>query len=286
MTAEDRDTLGNTPRQTGLYRTDVTVIDVDVTSCPIIEENMRKGKGFLSDKMLYNIGLDAASTDLVCVSPHDVVFKLSDAAVFEGQLAVAETEEIRKTGEEEKEKIREKEGGEERKEEVRVPKAIIIPVYYASASARTHIHKKNSSSSSSMISDALAGGRHVGGRMASTHPESSSPSNTDVQSATVTVTAVSAAHHGYEDHIPFPFPSLSTPCGDQQSSKLLKAYIGTSDGHRIDDVSRVPFNAQVGVNYRSLGGFFSSFLLFIPTLKHFIEEHHLPLILCFVYHPL
>ena len=83
----------------------------------------------------------------------------------------------------------------------------------------------------------------------SIHPENDSPSPPPpigVQSATVT--AVSAAHHGYDDPIPFPFPSPSTPCGDQQSTKLLKTYMGTSDGHRIDDLndlSRVPFNAQV-----------------------------------------
>lgn len=92
MTAEDHDTPSNTPRHMGLGRADVTVIDVDVTSCPVIEEIMQKGQGFIPDKMLYNIGLDAASTDLVCVSPPDVVFSLSDAAVFEGQLAVAEIE--------------------------------------------------------------------------------------------------------------------------------------------------------------------------------------------------
>ena len=309
MTAEDLDTLGSTPRQMGLGRTDdVTVIDVDVTSCPVIQENMRKRKGFLPDKMLYNIGLDAASTDLVCLSPPDVVFRSSDAAMFESQLAVvAETDEIRRTGEVGNEKMREQEGEEERKgeggeeretreKEARMPKALIIPVYYASA--RAHIYNKNSSSS--MINDALAGGRHMGLGTDSMHPENDSPSPSPslspppppigVQSATVT--AVSAAHHGYDDPNPFPFPSPSTPCGDQQSTKLLKAYISTPDGQRIDDLnelSRVPFNAQVSFHFslsRLLLFFSSSFLPFIPILQYSISQHYLLLHLYFVLHPL
>ena len=102
-----------------------------------------------------------------------------------------------------------------------------------------------------------------------------------------TVTAVSAAHHGYDDPIPFPFPSPSTPCGDQQSTKLLKTYIGTSDGHRIDDLndlSRVPFNAQVSFHL-SLSRLH---LFYFSSIHSNTEVFYLRALssLYFVYHPL
>ena len=54
----------------------------------------------------------------------------------------------------------------------------------------------------------------------------------------------SAAPHG----APLPFPSLTTPCGKQQSTKLLKAYIGTSSqppSANLGGLEKVSFNAQV-----------------------------------------
>ena len=263
VTGEDHNTSSNSLRQTG--RDDLTVIDVEVGSCSVIEANIKQG--FLPDNVLYNIGLDAASTDLVCVSPSDVVFGLSDAAMFEGQFAMRKGIEKKKNREVEKQ--REYKGeGEDREEEGRreeegegegegegeeqvegsggdhAPKAFIIPVYYA----RAHHRHENSSRSS----DALG---HQDGEegVQSSQQERDSQSNIDTQSVRV---SVSAAHNSP----PIPFPSPTTPCGEQQSPKLLKAYIGTSDRSRLDGpegLSRVPFNAQVLLPSPS-----SSFLLF------------------------
>ena len=103
-------TTNNIIRQS--RRSDLTVIDVHVGSCEIIK------RGFLPDKMLYNIGLDAASTDLVCVSPSNVVFGRSDAAMFEDQLTGrVMTERKKSEDEEEIEKKREGEEREGRREE-------------------------------------------------------------------------------------------------------------------------------------------------------------------------
>jgi hypothetical protein len=238
-------------------RSDLTVIDVNIVSCAIIKENVKEG--FLPDKMLYNIGLDAASTNLVCVSPSTVVFERSDAAMFEGQLALTEIkerrrsedkEEVERKGEEEvqKQKQRERErqrqgqrGDEEVEEEGDyTPRALIVPVYHTS----THQHNKNITNAlKTLRSQSLKDGIN------STQLEAESPSELRLQTAAETVTVPmpvlsSAAPHS----APLPFPSITTQCGEQQSTKLLKAYKGTPDQPSLVDpggLEKVSFNAQV-----------------------------------------
>ena len=240
VTAKDRGSMRDYRRQTG--RRDLTIIDVEVGTCSVIEENIKQG--FLPDKMLYNIGLDAASTDLVCVSPSDVVFRLSDAGVFAGQLAVGEMKEKRKNTEVEKkgEEETEEEGGEV----FHAPKALIVPVYYP----RTHQRNQNSTESKS--SKTLKG-QHSDKGKDTMRQENISPSKADSQSVAATVTAGQRGH-------PIPFPSPTAPCGEQQSSKLMKAYIGPSDQQNLDDpegLIKVSFNAKVVPLY--------SFLLFVSV---------------------
>lgn len=248
----------------------MTVIDVNIGSCVIIKDDVKRG--FLPDKMLYNIGLDAAFTDLVCVSPSNVVFGMSDAAMFEGQLAIKERKERKnsedKEEEEEETKGRTKEGnrgmkkGEEEaqrqrrgqeqeqrqredevdeEEGIYTPRALIVPVYYTS----THQHNENTNNTyKALRSQILKNGIN------SVQREEESPSVLRTQSAAVTDTMPmpmtvlsSTAPHS----APLPFPSLTT-CGQQQSTKLLKACTGTSDQPPLRDpggLEKVSFNAQV-----------------------------------------
>lgn len=244
-------TTNNIIRHSG--RNDLTVIDVNIVSCAIITDNIKRG--FLPDKMLYNIGLDAASTYLVCVSPSNVVFGNSDAAMFESQLEIRNIEERKKS--EDKEEVErkgeeeegmeghreegnrgEKKGEEDEEEEgVYTPRALIVPVYYTS----THQRNENTNNTSKTFSS-----QNLETGTNSVQREDDSLSELRTQSAAVTVPTTvrsSAAPHS----APLPFPSLTT-CGEQQSTKLLKAYTGTSDQPPLRDpegLEKVSFNAQV-----------------------------------------
>ena len=81
------------------------------------------GRPVLPDHTLYNIGLDAAPTDLVCVSPPGMLFYPNDALSFQRQLTVTGSGS--------------RWGGLESK----LPIAIVIPVF---AQAKTlTVHEKN-----------------------------------------------------------------------------------------------------------------------------------------------
>ena len=58
------------------HRSDVTVIIVHINSCmPPLHKDNEKSSIILPDNTLINIGLDASPTALVCVTPHNAVFR-------------------------------------------------------------------------------------------------------------------------------------------------------------------------------------------------------------------
>ena len=264
-------TTNNIIRHSG--RNDLSVIDVNIGSCAIIKDN--KNRGFLPDKMLYNIGLDATSTDLVCVSPSNVVFGMSDAGMFEKKLELRGMKERKKSedtevverkeeeekeemkgrtkegnkgeekGEEEVQKQRQKQGQrqledeEEKEEGVYTPRALIVPVYYTSA------HENTTNTYKTLQSQNLKNG------ISSVQPEDESTPVLMTQSAAVTVPVImpmTVLSSTDPRSAPLPFPLHTTQCGQEQSTKLLKAYIGTSDQPTPRDpggLEKVSFNAQV-----------------------------------------
>jgi hypothetical protein len=69
------------------HRKDLTVVEVDISDC------MGKGMNMISpeapvlpDKTLYNIGVDIALTDIVCIAPAGLLFDPEDGPIFERQL--------------------------------------------------------------------------------------------------------------------------------------------------------------------------------------------------------
>ena len=197
----------------------LTVIEVTTGSCAGVHKSTSNGSSVtpVPDNMLYNIGLDSAATDLVCLSPSNAIFHPSDAAIYESQLKGK--------------------GGTKRRGD-ELPIALVVPLYYA-LQTRTEgsvgVSDMNSTGDPGRTGSGDIGGVRASGG-GSTLLSQYDATNINASSS---FEALSSVRY-------FPYPSRNNHRTSQQSKRLLKPFRPTSSQpHTTQDLLEVPFNAQV-----------------------------------------
>ena len=184
----------------------LTILEVNIAPCTTEKRNA------IQDNMLLNMGLDVASTNLVCVSPSDVIFHPAAAGLLESHLLKKRISEL--------------------------PYTLVVPVYYTTSRKDdveeisviniSDVSAVNSSSSSSTYNNSSGVKRRdVNG---------TDKYNRDDSTPTISAASdVTTPTH-------LPYPSLD-PQARQQAKQLLKPFHSSqSSGDALTDVA---FNAQV-----------------------------------------
>lgn len=175
----------------------LTIIEVNVAPCS--SEAKVKGGNTVPDNTLFNMGLDAASTNLVCISPPNVIFDPSAAGMLESQLLKKRVYEL--------------------------PYTLVVPVYYPLA-GREGVEGDNglntadtSANRSSIIN---SGTRR-------THKKGSDKMGVSTPAITESSEAITPA--------PLPYPSRDSTA-TQQTKQLLKPFHSSmSIGDALTDVA-------------------------------------------------
>ena len=207
---------------------DVTIIEIDLRQYQ--QENLQnnanvffnRGKiarPVLPDHTLYNIGLDAAPTDLVCVSPPGMLFYPNDALSFQRQLTVTGSGS--------------RWGGLESKLAI----AIIIPAYL-DKSVLSNIELKMELNSQSKIRQLYS----INNQNAenNNYNENNLNNLNEIDNST--------AYKMLPDLVAY--PPIGSFCGDQQSmllKHLFAASMNRSSVTNADDLPTVDFDAQVPI---------------------------------------
>jgi hypothetical protein len=196
-------------RTDSCFDEDLTVIEVTTRSCAGVQDRALNGSRIapVPDNMLYNIGLDSAATDLVCLSPSNAIFHPSDAPIFEKQL---KREGIMKKG------------GDE------LPTALVVPLYYFLQGGEPSAWVTDSNSTDDPgRSASVAGVNQRGGVSAPLSQDKDAPEE------------LSSVRY-------FPYPSRASNRASQQSKRLQKPFrTTTSRSYSTQDLHEIPFNAQV-----------------------------------------
>jgi hypothetical protein len=207
----------NVKRKESCTDANLTVIEVTTRSCAGVQDRSLNGSNItpVPDNMLYNIGLDSAATDLVCLSPSNVIFHPSDALIFENQLKTEGTM---------------KKGGNE------LPTALVVPLYYALQGRKPSAGVGDSNSTDNSGSCGSVGMVTQRGGVSPLHPERWSGVNVNASSSPEALSSVCY----------FPYPSHTNHRARQQSKRLQKPFRATSSQpNSRQNLHEVPFNAQV-----------------------------------------
>jgi hypothetical protein len=206
----------NANRTDSCFDEDLTVIEVTTRSCAGVQDRALNGSSTapVPDNMLYNIGLDSAATDLVCLSPSNAIFRPSDALMFENQLKREGTM---------------KKGGDE------LPTALVVPLYYSLQGGEPSAWVTDSNRTVDPgRSASVAGVNQRGGVSAPLSQDKDAEIN-----ASSSHEALSSVHY-------FPYPSRASNRASQQSKRLQKPFrTASSRPYSTQDLHEIPFNAQV-----------------------------------------
>lgn len=230
----------NVKRTDSYFDENLTVIEVATQSCAGVEGRVSNESSIapapVPDNMLYNIGLDSAGTDLVCLSPSNAIFHPSDALIFENQLKAQKV--MKRIGDE-------------------LPIALVVPLYYA-----LHWGREPTAGESDRNRTLNPGVRGKEGGVDQRGGQSRPLS----QHGDANITASSSSEALPSVHY-FPYPSSHR--ASQQSKRLQKPFRATSSRpHSTQDLVEVPFNAQVQLSRHRIQNFSSLlFSLFFMNLS-------------------
>lgn len=193
----------------------LTVIEVTMRPCKDTQEHKSNGLHVVPDNTMYNIGLDSAATDLVCLSPPSAIFQPLDSIIFESQLR-GHTAILDKIDE--------------------LPTALVVPLYYALQGRKVH-----STGDSHRNSTANSGGRLRGDEVSLRETGSAPLSRYRDAGANGSKSSEASSSANY-----FPYPSRTSLYASQQSKRLQKPFRVASSRHQgTKDLLEVPFNAEV-----------------------------------------